>query len=157
MPSAGQTITSAQANALGIPVTPTVTGTNGTATSGTTETRDAVLGNYQFTAVAGVRYWATISGRGLNCTVVADRFACGLRYTVGGATPTSASTLIGHASTWVPSVSGGNGVVTLYHGATFIPGAGVITISSFWTRLNGTGIATPVGQCEMYVQGIGYV
>lgn len=157
MPSAGQTITSAQANALGIPVAPTTTASNGTATSGTTETRDAVLGNYQFTAVAGVRYLVTLSGRGLNCSVVADRFACGLRYTVGGATPTSASTLIGHASTWVPSVSGGNGVVSVLHNATFIPGAGVITISAFFTRLNGTGIATPVGIVELYAQGIGIV
>lgn len=157
MPSAGQTITAAAANALSVPVVPTSTGSNGTATSGTTETRDAVLGNYQFTAVAGVRYWATISGRGLNCTVVGDRFSVGLRYTVGGATPTSASTLIGHTSTWVPSVSGGNGVVTLHHSASFIPGAGLITISSFWTRINGTGIATPVGACEMYVEGVGFV
>ena len=157
MPSAGQTITAAAANAIGNPVVPAATGTNGTATSGTTETRDAVLGNYQGTAVAGVRYRVTLAGRGLNCTVAADRFSVGLRYTVGGATPTAASTLIGHTSTWVPSVSGGNGVVTLRHAPTFIPGAGLITVAAFWLRLNGTGIATPVGQCELYAEGIGYV
>ncbi|HEV8173054.1 MAG TPA: hypothetical protein VGP91_05340 [Actinoplanes sp.] len=157
MPSAGQTITAAAANAIGIPVAPTTTSSNGTATSAGTETRDAVLGNYQFTAVAGVRYKAIISGRAPNGSVANDRYAVGLRYTVGGATPTSSSTLIGHASSGVVVVSGGNGVASIYHDGTFIPGAGVITICSFWTRLNGTGIITPTGICEMYVQGIGYV
>jgi hypothetical protein len=142
---------------LGIPGAAVTTGSNGTATSGTTETRDAVLGNYQFTAIANVRYRLTLAGRGPSCTVVADRFALGLRYTIGGATPTSSDTLLGHTTTWVPSVAGGNGVVTVNHSASFIPGAGLITVASFWTRLNGTGVATPTGLCEMYAEAIGYV
>lgn len=142
---------------LGIPGAAVTTGTNGTATSGTTETYDAVLATYVFTAIAGVRYRVTLAGRGGNCTVAADRFSLGLRYTVGGGTPTSANTLVGHTATSVPSVAGGNGVVTVNHSATFVPGAGLITVGSFWTRLNGTGILTPVGLCEMYAEAIGYV
>src|SRR6185503_6906729 len=59
---------------LGIVAVPITTSSNGTTTSGTTSTKDAVLGDYTFDALAGVRYKVSLLGRGISGTVVADRF-----------------------------------------------------------------------------------
>lgn len=142
---------------IGIPAAPTTTASNGTATSGTTEIMDAVLGVHQFNALANVRYRMTFGGRGLSGTVVSDRFAYNMRYTVGGATPTAASTAVHHSGTTVIPVAGGNGVVTNFLSSTFIPGAGLITVGVFWARLAGTGVGTPTGIAELYAEAIGYV
>lgn len=142
---------------FGIPAAPITTSSNGTATSGTTETVDAVLGTYTFTAVAGVRYRVTLSGRGINQTAANDRFSLKLRYTTNGATPTSASTLLEHDSAIVNGVSGSNGVQTVLHVVQFVPGAATVKVVSSWQRLAGTGTATPTGVCSLWAEAIGTV
>jgi len=137
----------------GIPVAPTTSASNGTVTSGTTETRDAVLGNYVFTAVAGRRYRAILSGGGMLFTVANDRFAVRIR-TGGASTPTAASTLWGHDATTISPIAG---TYTFDVQPSFIPGAGVQTLSVFYVRISGTGTVTPTGSREFYVEDIGGV
>lgn len=133
--------------------TPTATASAGTATSGATETRDAVLGNYAFTAVAGRRYRAVIDGLVVSGTagdVVGVRVRNG-----GGSTPTAASTQVAAAQI-VPPASGGTGQQSLPVGGTFMPGAGTVTLSAFTVRISGTGAAeTPIGTRELYAVDLG--
>jgi hypothetical protein len=129
--------------------TPTSSSTNGTSTSGATETRDAVLGNYTFTAVAGRRYRVFVDGLVVAPGTVGDLI--GARVRNGGAsTPTAASTLV--ASTQVVMTSAGLGV-TLAN--TFVPGAGTVTLSLFLVRASGTGIAQPQNFRELYAVDMG--
>src|SRR6266704_5920184 len=102
MPSAGDIIDAADVNTivgtqLGIVAAPVTTVSNGTVTSGTTETRDAVLGNFVFTvaaAQAATRYRITLSGRGLSATQASERYTINFR-DGGASTPTATSTLVG--------------------------------------------------------------
>ena len=136
----------------GIPVDPTTTTSDGTATSGTTDTRDAVLGNYQFTAVSGRRYRIMCTFL-LNGSVANDRFICQIR-DGGGSTPTSASTSV-TATSKLTVVTGSNGREGVVLSNTFTPSAGTHTLALFLARFNGTGIGTPVGLRELYVEDIG--
>ena len=134
--------------------TPTATGAVGTSTVAATETRDAVLGDYVFTAVAGRRYQAVMTGLHIVATVAADIF--GLRIRNGGAsTPTAASTLV--ASTRIhTTVAGAMYPVPLSR--TFVPGAGTVTLSVFAVRTAGTGTAVmtdPDQPRELYVVDLG--
>jgi len=131
--------------------TPASTSSSGTVTSGTTETRDAVLGNYVFTAVASRRYRAVLDGCGVG-TSVADDAVCVRIRNGGGSTPTSASTLIASARGYV--------LGTLYDptlpvAGSFVPGAGTVTLSAFTVRLGGTGVETPSGSRQLYVVDLG--
>jgi hypothetical protein len=113
----------------------TTTAANGTETSGTTETRDAVLGNYSFTALAGHSYRVVLENAGGVCTVVNDQF--GIRIRNGGAsTPTASSTQIANTrlACWNNSIA-----LPLFISGKFSPGAGVQTLSVFCIRLAGTG------------------
>lgn len=140
---------------IGIVAAPLTTSSNGTPTSGTTETLDAVLGIYSFTALAGVRYRATLSGREMNGSVANDQYSFNLRYAVGGA-PTSASTLIAGAShLCAVTLSAGREAVPI--SGTFMPGAGAIQVGVFTVRRSGTGVCTPTGACELYVESIGNI
>jgi len=136
--------------------TPTATGSNGTATSGTTEIRDAVLGNYAFTAVAGVRYRVLIDGLLSNGSVVGDTFQVNIR-NGGTSTPTAASPLVASARAFIPAVDGlGQALIPL--AKTFAPGAGLVTLSLFAVRLAGTGVFTPTSSAagrELYVVNVG--
>jgi hypothetical protein len=142
---------------VGIVATPITTGSSGTVTSGTTEVMDAVLGVYTFTAVAGTRYRMTLTGRGVAGSVANDRYSVALRYTTDGTTPTNASTLIEHITTYIQVVTGGNGVYHIPHIVTFIPGAGTIKVMSSWIRTTGTGVGTPAGQCSLWAEAVGFV
>lgn len=156
----GETVTAAELNvevrdnlnaagAARTPTTPTSTGTAGTATVATTETRDAVLGNYVFTAVAGHRYQAVFSGGALNASVANDLFSVRIR-NGGAATPTAASALVGMNQFLCPvAASAGAGASSVI--GTFVPGAGTQTLSVFAVRLSGTGVATFQGTRELYV------
>lgn len=139
----------------GIMGAPTSTAADGTPTSGTTETRDSILGNYVFTAVAGRRYRAMFTGRVLNGSVSGDRFLCNVR-NGGGSTPTAASALIGQSINEVQGV-GAPGFVTLPVIDSFIPGAGTVTLGVFFVRGTGTGVCTPTAGCELYAEDIGGV
>lgn len=162
MPFAGDIVQADDVNTivgtqLGIVAAPVTSTSNGTPTSGTTEVRDAVLGNFTFTvaaAQASTRYRVVLAGRGLSGSVVGDRY--GINFRDGGAsTPTASSTLIGANATVYVNATGSNGVESNTQTATWVPGAGVHTVGVFTVRLNGTGVATPVGACEFYVEALG--
>lgn len=140
-----------------LPVVPLATGANGSPTVGTTETIDDILGMYTFTAVAGVRYRVTLSGRGLNQSAAGDRFSLRLRYTTDGSTPTAASALLEHDTTVANAAASSPGTQSVVHVVQFVPGAATVKVVASWTRLQGTGTATPVGQCSLWAEAIGTV
>jgi len=142
---------------VNLPAAPLTNASNGTTTSGTTETRDAVLGNYVFTGVAGVRYRVWLLGGGHQPTVSGDRFSVRVRYTTNGATPTSSDTMAGADTTFITVGTSGNQNFVVPHITTFVPGAGTITLSVFYVRIVGTGTVTPTGNRQLYAEEIGTV
>ena len=152
--SAGQVITASALNSLGLVGSIVSTGTNGTVTSGTTETVDAVLGTLTFTSLATRTYRVSLLGRGLSGSVAGDRFSVKFRYTIDGSAPTAASTLLDHDSTvYVPGV-GGNFSGTFPHQAVFTPGAATVKVVVTTTRVNGTGVGTPIGSCQFFAEAL---
>lgn len=132
--------------------TPASTSSSGTASSGTTETRDAVLGDFVFTAAAGRRYRVWWTG-GMSGTA-GERCAVRVR-DGGGSTPTSSSTLLAETR-HVPDATGGAGQVTIPPAvATAVLSAGTHTLSAFTIRLNGSNDFTPVFTRELYVEDMG--
>jgi len=138
-----------------LPTTPAGTSSNGTITSGTTETRDAVLGNYSFTALAGVRYRVWLLNAGHQPTVSGDRFSCRVRYTTNGATPTASDTMAGTDTTFITVGTSGSQNFVVPHITTFVPGAGTITLAVFYVRIAGTGTVTPTGGRQLFAEAIG--
>lgn len=141
--------------------TPQSTTTNGTPTSGGTETLDAVLGTYQCTLIAGRRYLAVMNGLVSNGTVVNDVFAVNIRNSGSASTPTSASTLVAQQE-WVPQAVGSLGRAPVPLAGSFIaPATGTNTFAFFAQRTAGTGVFTPlspnVGVRELYVMYLGTV
>lgn len=160
---AGETVTAAMMNAeirdnmnaLGagtIMATPTSTASAGTSTAGgAVEIREAVLGNYTFTAVAGRRYEAKLAGATYASTVAGDVVKASIR-NGGGSTPTTSSTLVCVAALNLAT----SGVyATCMPVGTFVPGAGTVTLSAFTQRNNGTGTISVSGTRELYVLDIG--
>lgn len=147
----------------GIMAAPASTGTNGTATSGTTETRDAVLGDYVFTSAGtGRRYRVVIENLIGNGSVAGDVFQIRVR-DGGGSTPTAASTLIAETC-WTPiSVAGTGSRSAIPFAITFTAASGTRTLSMFAVRSSGTGVFTPLASAgnggtaarKMYVEDIG--
>ena len=164
VPSVGDQITAAQGAVIagdlnsgpnmGAPVS---TASNGTATAGgAVEIRDAVLGNYTFTAVAGRRYRAVVDGLGASTTVAGDAVVLNIR-NGGASTPTAASTAVASAKAVLPASSSGLGIALA---GTFVPGAGTVTLSLFTVRVAGTGMESPTSNTgvvnrELYVVDIG--
>jgi hypothetical protein len=134
--------------------TPTATVNAGTPTVGTTETRDAVLGNYTFTAIAGRRYRAVVDGMAANGNAVGDTATWNIR-NGGASTPTAASTLVASMVQLGVVASGAAGRIPVALSGTFVPGAGVVTLSVFVVRATGTGVMTPVGTREFYAVDMG--
>lgn len=138
---------------------PVSTSSNGTATSGTTETRDAVLGDYTFTvpAVGATwRYKVCYLGAIANSSVVDDNYAFNIR-DGGASTPTASSTLVASSRALMHTTSGA-GQVTHEVMGTWVPGAGTHTLSAFMFRVAGSGVGTPVSQAqnrELFVQFVG--
>lgn len=146
--------------AVPVSVAPTTTGSNGTATSGATETMDAVLGTYQVNLIAGRRYLAIMNGLGLSGSVASDVFRVNIRNSGSSSTPTSGSTLIATTQYIVPA-AGGTGQQTLLLGESFLaPVTGTNTFGMFTVRQTGTGVGTPISigtQRELYVMYLGTV
>lgn len=138
---------------LGVMGTPTTTGADGTASSGTTETRDAVLGNFVFTSTGTTRRYRAVWTGQVGVSVANDLFALNLR-DGGASTPTAGSTLVARGQKRF-TASGGTGEETMMVSGTFTASAGTRTISAFLFRVNGTGIATPKNTRELYVEDIG--
>lgn len=147
----------------GIMATPASTSSNGTATSGTTETRDAALGNYTFTSAGtGRQYRVVIENLIGNGSVAGDVFQIRVR-DGGGSTPTAASTLIAETC-WTPIAGSGTASRSAIPFAiTFTAASGTRTLSMFVVRTSGTGVFTPLASAgnggtaarKMYVEDIG--
>lgn len=138
---------------------PTTSNSTGTITSGTTETRDAVLGDFAFTVptvAATWRFEAIVTNVKLNFTTADDLFAITIR-DGGGSSPTSASTLVAELNV-MQHLSGGTGQMSWTCSGSWVPGAGVHTLSMFLVRRNGAGTAQAVAGAkgrELYVKFVG--
>jgi len=145
---------------LGTPTTAASPGTTAPNGAPGTETRDAVMGNYIFTAVAGRRYRVSLDSAkisvGTNGTTVTVRIRNG-----GASTPTAASTLIAETSYYgaIAVVPGQTGVPDL--SGLFTPGAGTQTLSAFLQVTAGAGAANIVSPASLtralYVEDMGAV
>jgi hypothetical protein len=136
-----------------IPVTPTATAATGTATSSTTEVLDVALGTYIFVATGTTRYRVVFAGLKISGSVAGDLFIVNIR-NGGSSTPTASSTLITTLNHYIPA-SGGAGQETVFLHQTFVPSSGTVTLGAFMQRNNGTGVGTPVGMREIYVENMG--
>lgn len=150
---------------LAVPVnaTPTSTISAGTATSGTTETMDAVLGVYQCNLIAGRRYVALMNGLTGNLNTANDIYVCNIRNSGSSSTPTASSTLVAQ-SQWTAANTGTSGRTPIPLAGSFIaPSTGVNTFAMFAQRVSGTGVFTPVSPNgnvfprELYVMYLGAV
>lgn len=137
-------------NAGQIMAVPVSSASNSTVTVGTTETRDAVFGNYVFTAVASHRYQVFLNSVTLLANTAGDRFWCFVR-NGGSSTPTSSSTLLAQALIVIPATWGNSAQLI----GSFAPGAGTQTLSVFLVRNFGTGTAYIGSGREMYVIDLG--
>lgn len=140
----------------GIVATPVSTTTAGTA-AGATETLDSVLGVYQFNAVAGRRYFATMNGL-MGSGTAAELYATRIRDSGTASNPTNASTLLA-TSQWECQTTGGGGQASIVLGESFIAAtSGTHTLGMFSVRINGANNFTPVSGLvgrELYVVDLG--
>lgn len=124
---------------------PTTTTATGTVTATTVETRDAILGNYVFTAVAGHSYRVCLDNLHTVGTVAAEQY--GVRVRNGGSTtPTAASTMIAQSRSVIYQAGG---ALPVSVGGLFTPAAGVQTLSVFLVRLTGTTGTAYIWSTEM--------
>lgn len=151
-----QILTAALLNALfdKIMAPPTTTSSTGTASSGTTDTMDAVLSTYTFTAVAGRRYRATLSGCIMVGSVTGDTYWVRIR-DGGVSTPTGASPAVAETRFYASNTSGSGQIGLPGLSGTFTPAAGTRTLAVFVQRTVGTGSGQPLGNRELYVEDIG--
>lgn len=166
IPPAGNFIVGYLGTALSRPgdlmATPVTTSSNGTITSGTTDTIDAVLGPATFIALPGVRYKTTFVGRAGSMSVATDRFFLSYHYTTDGTSPTNADPTFGAGLRYVLGQAATIGAGVCYIG-TFIPvpaGGGLsaeVNVSTSWQRSLGTGTLTPTGDCELFVEAMGLI
>lgn len=157
--AAGQRVLASQLNLLGqLPAAPTTTASSGTPTSAGTETRDDVLGPYQFPAVAGVRYRAVIDNLKGGGTVANDLFALRIRWRSDSTTPTATDTVVAE-NPWISVVTGGPGQAGCSFGAEFVASVtGTNTLAFLAQRSAGTGIFTPISSGtgrQLYVVAMG--
>lgn len=134
-----------QIGPLAPPVTAAPVSTNlpGTATSGTTETFDAVLGFYQCNVTAGRRYQAVMLGLHGNCGVANDIYSLQIRDSGTSSNPTAASTLVAQAQ-WTSTTTGSLSRVPIPLSNTFTAtSSGLHTFGFSATRISGTGSFTP--------------
>jgi hypothetical protein len=149
---------------MSVPITTT---SNGTATTGTTDTLDAVLGNYQFTAVSGRRYRVVMSGLIGNSDTAAVSYAVRVRNSGSASTPTTASTAV-IDQLWVANSAstGAAGRAPIPMEDTFIAGSsGTQTLAFFAQRQGASGVFTAVspssstgtGPRKLWVEDLGAV
>lgn len=146
MASTYEALLLAQTAQLMVPVSaaPISTSSNGTASSGTTETFDAVLGYYQATLISGRRYMAIMNGLVGNAGVAADVYTLQIRNSGTSSNPTSSSTLVAQ-SEWYGAVAGSGGRQGIVLQGSFIaPATGTNTFGMSSTRVAGSGSFTPV-------------
>jgi hypothetical protein len=152
-------LTAAAATApRGIMAAPTTSVATGTATAASTvEVKDAVLGDYTFTAVAGRRYRVHYHGAMGNSDTVNCRMLTRIR-DGGASSPGIGSTLIAEVSTYLTETgtgSAGRASFDVLH--TFTATAGTHILAAF-TQSPDSAIMTPVSTGagrELYVEDIG--
>lgn len=138
---------------------PVSTASTGTVGVGATETFDAVMGYYQFTAVSGRRYIVIMNNLHGSGTAVADLYTLRIRNSGTSSNPTSASTLVA-ANAWYCPATGGGGQAGIQIGGSFVAGSsGTQTLGFSYARSAGTGNFTPVSPTglprELYVMDSG--
>jgi hypothetical protein len=156
MPLAGENGT-ASVLTVGLPYdsVPLMASSNGTPTSGTTETFDAVLGYLQCSLVLGHWYRAALDDAIGNGSVAADVFTVQIRNSQSASNPTSSSTLVAQTEFYASAI-GTAGRTGLVLGAPFectVAGSNTFGVSA--TRQSGTGVFTPVGSRWLYVVDLG--
>lgn len=143
-------------SARGVMAAPRRITSDGTATAAnTTEIRDAVFGNYVFTAQAGRQYRVVYTGNGN--AGAAGRFTHRIR-DGGASTPTTASTMIAE-NTMRMATLGTTGRQTMTLAEAFTATAGTRTLSLFTISPESvvmTPVTAGVGR-TMYVEDIGPV
>lgn len=143
---------------------PTTTTSNSTTTSGTTDTIDAVLGNYQFTAIAGRRYRVIAANQFGNGSVAGDVFAVRVRNSGSASTPTTSSTAVIDTGWVTAPTTGSSGRTAIPMEDTFIAASsGTQTLALFMQRVSGTGLfnavtpAATTGARKLWVEDCGTV
>jgi hypothetical protein len=155
MPLPGATITENVWPGIPTGNAPISTSSNGTVTSGTTETFDVVLSYYQFTAINGHRYEARLNGLIGNGSVVADVFTVQIRDSGNSSNPTSGSLLVAQQE-WYCAAVGTAGRSAIPLSMSWVAaGSGVHTLGFSAVRVSGTGVFTPVGNRELFVIDLG--
>lgn len=152
----GETLT-ASVLSVGIPpgYPPVTTTTNGTPTVGTTETFDAILAYYQFTAINGHRYEARCNGLIGNGSVTADVYTVQIRDSGNSSNPTAGSLLVAQQEFYTAAAgSAGRSAIPLAMSWVAV-GSGLHTIGVSAVRASGTGAFTPIGQRELFVIDLG--
>jgi hypothetical protein len=134
-----------------IVVAPMAIGTAGTTGVAGVETRDAVLGNYVFTSVAGHRYVVFLNGATITIGTAANSATLNIR-DGGGSTPTASSTLVATNKVWVAATGGGGSVSCNVIGSFATATAATHTLSVFTMS---TVVAIPSQQREIYVVDLG--
>jgi hypothetical protein len=138
---------------IGFVAPPILFGGNGTICPSTgADTRDALMGNYAFQALDGVRYKVWLVGRAVTASVAGDRFSLHFRYTMTGSSPVTGDTQIGHDDAFYVPVTGSAGSGSRNLICSFIPGAGLCTVGVFLSRVSGSGTGTPTGSSEFYAE-----
>jgi hypothetical protein len=129
----------------GLMATPINSDASGTATSGSTETFDTVLGYYTCALINGRRYRVTLEGLDGNGTVVNDVFDLRVRNSGSASNPTATSTLVAE-NIYTTQLTGTSGRVGIPMTGTFqytgTTGNSVFGFSA--QRTAGTGTFTPV-------------
>lgn len=135
--------------------TPLATSSNGTPTSTTVETFDAVLGYLQASLISGRRYTVECNGLVGNGNTAADNYQIQIRDSQSSSNPTSASTLISQTQ-WYCNVAGTPGRTGIALGQSFLcTVTGTHTFGVSAVRISGSGIFTPVGQRELLITDMG--
>lgn len=132
------------------------TATNGTASSGTTETRDAVLGNLQVTLDTTRQYRVRATGL-VNAGTAGHRAHVTIRRVVGTGTPTTSDTLTGEWQGYVVAVGSGGRISYLVDDLFTAASNGVHTFALF-CQDQDSGAMTPVSLSltrRMYVEDMG--
>jgi hypothetical protein len=139
--------------------TPKTSNVSSTASSGTTEVRDAILGDYVFTAVSGHWYEIVYTGALANMDAANSRMATRVR-DGGVSTPTTGSTLVGETTNYcVETGTAGRNSIRL-GGRVSQFSSGTHTLSIFTVSLDSaasTQVPDTMSLRQLYVKYAGPV
>jgi hypothetical protein len=155
--SAGTPGTWAPVGTQGLPTAPVTTSSNGTATSGTTETFDAVLGFYPCTLIVGRRYRAIVEGLIGNLTNAGPAVTTvNIRNSGSASNPTTASPIVA-TTLWYGTGAGSTGRNGIAISAPFVAGSASNVLGLSYAINSSAAPFTPVGTRFLYVEDLGTV